>query len=527
MINFSINKQLDIILTNTNKALAEVVKSATPKELATLSQDISQGKDLKSIVGALLKQTAQSSGSDKELLSLVKNNPTLKNLGSASDAIKDLLAAIKSDKTPLPIENKLKSFLIEVKDLNPPLLKEKIGNSGIFLESKLKSVQNPQVELKTVLESLTKTLDKSQIFNVTVLSEKLKDVLNSKIISEASNKALLQTPQDDKKSLEEVVKKLETILPKIREHVKNADILNTPKLAATLAKLERLLEPKTPNAADFKAADLKTPSVQETLSQVTSQLSQSANPQAKSALDALSKIFTLLKTDPTVEVLTDKKIPQEIKTQIESLKGAIAKADPVFSKEVASSVQKLASLSSPTRLASNANVKEIATNDLKAILSQASSEIAKSEHPNKMELLKHVDKLALQIDYNQLVSHLSNSTSLYAPFAWDEMKEGRINIQKDKEDKFYVDINLKLHEYGELNLKLALYDKNQLNVQIYSDNQELKELIKENVSTLRSALIDNEITPREIRVFDIKKPMRTSPYESAQPNINMGFEVKA
>jgi flagellar hook-length control protein FliK len=97
----------------------------------------------------------------------------------------------------------------------------------------------------------------------------------------------------------------------------------------------------------------------------------------------------------------------------------------------------------------------------------------------------------------------------------------------DKEEKFYVDIDLTLEDYGELNLKLALYDENQLNIQIYANSEALRTLVKENVSTLRSALIENEITPREIRIFDAIRSKPTSPYESPQTNINIGFEVKA
>jgi flagellar hook-length control protein FliK len=130
----------------------------------------------------------------------------------------------------------------------------------------------------------------------------------------------------------------------------------------------------------------------------------------------------------------------------------------------------------------------------------------------------------LQIDYFQLLSHLSNSSSLYLPFSWEQLEEGNINIKKDKEDKFYCDIDLKLKEYGELKLKLALYDENQINIHIYSDSAEFKEIVKENIASLRSALIESQITPREIRIFDAVK--KNSPYESSENHINIGFEVK-
>ena len=527
MINLVTNKQLDIILTNTNKALAQAIKTASPLELQSISQNITQSKDLNSIIETLLKQTATDSSSDKALLNLVKNNPTLKNLGPISNTIKDLLATLKTDEKTLPIQNKLKSFLVDIKDITQPILKEKIDNSGVFLESKLKNTQNPQVELKNVLESLSKTLDKSKIFNVTVLSENIKELLNTKPLLRASNKSLTQAPLDDKnalvdkKALLEVVKKLENILPKLTEHIKTMDVINKPNFTTTLSKLEHLIEPKMLQNENFQLPKLK-----DTLTQLTAQLPQSKVPETKNVLDALGKIITLLKTDPSLDTVIEKRVPQEIKANIDDLKNIINKADSVFSKEVTSHIQKLTYITSPERLQTQHNIKEIINNDFKAILHQASDEITRSDHPNKQEILKQIDKLSLQIDYNQLVSHLSNASSLYIPFEWDQMREGHINIHKDSQEKFYVDIDLKLKEYGELNLKLSMYDKNQLNLHIYSNSSKLKDMIKENLSSLRSALIDNNITPREMRLFDIKEKKAPSPYDVGHENINMGFEVK-
>ena len=73
MINFNTSKTLNIILPNTNKALNEVLKSITPKEL----ENPSKGRDLKSIVSTLLQHSASDSSGDKKLLSMLKNNPTL------------------------------------------------------------------------------------------------------------------------------------------------------------------------------------------------------------------------------------------------------------------------------------------------------------------------------------------------------------------------------------------------------------------------------------------------------------------
>ena len=513
-------------MPNTNRALAVVLEQATPKELATLSQD----KDLKSIMNSILKDTAQSSTSDKTLLDLAKNNPTLKDLGNVTSTIKDLLNTIKLDKNPLPIETTLKNFLVDIKELSEPVLKQKLENSGVFLESKLKNVQNPQVELKSLLEALDKSIAKSDIFTVKVLSEKIKELLSNPTLKEASNAALTQTPKDDVNALKQVAKGVENILSKLQEQLKGADSLTSKTVASQLSKLELLVSPKVLTPENFKLS-----SIQDTLTQLSAQLSQSKNPEAKGLFDSIVKILDSLKnieqtaTTPkaSLDALLEKKMPEQVRSVVEPLKGLIEKADAVFSKETLTLTNKLAHFTNPEKLATQENVKEILSQDLKAILSKASEEIKNSSHPNQQELLKQIDKLALQVDYYQLVSHLSNSSSLYLPFSWDALDEGNINLKKDKDDKFYCDIDLKLKEYGELKLKMMLYEKNQINIQIYSNNAEFKDIVKENIGLLRSALIENQITPREIRLLDSVKKTPASAYENSYTDIDMGFEVKA
>ncbi|MCK4974343.1 MAG: flagellar hook-length control protein FliK, partial [Sulfurimonas sp.] len=125
MISVSTDKKFSIILPNTNKALAEVLKNASPKELEL----ITTGKDLKSIMNSLLKESSQNSGADKMLLELVKNNPTLKELGSVNENIKNLLSNLKSDKNLEPVEKLIQKFLPDIKELKNTNIKSTIENS--------------------------------------------------------------------------------------------------------------------------------------------------------------------------------------------------------------------------------------------------------------------------------------------------------------------------------------------------------------------------------------------------------------
>ena len=181
MINISTSKHLDIVTPSTNKALARVLKDATPKEL----EIINTSKDLKSIMNTILKQS--NSSNEKALLQLVKNNPTLKNLGDVSTTLKDLLQTLKSEKNPLPIEKSLKNFLIDIKDIKGSELKHKLDNSGVFLESKLKDVKNPQLELKNTLNSLLKELQTTKEPTIKRVLLQIKELLKSPDLKSASN----------------------------------------------------------------------------------------------------------------------------------------------------------------------------------------------------------------------------------------------------------------------------------------------------------------------------------------------------
>lgn len=525
MINLYPDKKLTIILPNTNRALAEALDSALPKELEV----ISRGKDLKSILNSLLKESSQNPTSDKALLEVVKNNPTLKDIGSASQNIKELLSTLKSDNSLVQIEKMLQKFLPDIKEMGNINIKSTLENSGIFLESKLKDVQNPQLKLKQLLNELSNILQKSELPSAKTLSVQTKELLSSTMIKEASNELLAQHVKENPKTLETLAKSVQNILNKLANELKNADPITSKEFGLKLSKLENLLEPKNMQIENFKLSTL-----QDSLKQINEILQKSFTKESRAILDDLNKIskaFDSIEQNHTtqktpLQQISENKIPNEIKTILEEIKGLIKNYDPLFSKSTQIIIDELSLLKNANKLSPAQNIQEILSNDLKAALHKVSDEVSKLTVPNQSEILKSVDKLLLQIDHYQLLSHLSNSSCLYIPFTWEQLEDGNITIKHSQEDKFYCDIDLKLKEYGELKLRLALYEKNQLNIHISSQSDELKDIIKENISTLRKALIDAQITPREIRFINMSKsnPM---PYESDFKHLDMGFEVKA
>lgn len=270
MINLNTSKTLNIVLPNTNKALNEVVKSITPQELETLSK----GRDLKSIVSTLLQQSANDSSGDKKLLSMLKSNPTLKELNSVSSSIKELHQTLQKEKNPLPIEKQLTSFLSNVKNISEEGLKTKIENSGLFLENKIKNLQTPQVALKSALTELSKILDATKLPNVQSINTQLKELLSSDLFKNISNKDLLKTLKSDLSSLTSLSKNVQNVLEQLSQRLNSLldktiqpndalfsketkslfdkiNLLNKPELLQTQASAKELF------SQDLKAVLLK------------------------------------------------------------------------------------------------------------------------------------------------------------------------------------------------------------------------------------------------------------------------------
>lgn len=170
----------------------------------------------------------------------------------------------------------------------------------------------------------------------------------------------------------------------------------------------------------------------------------------------------------------------------------------------------------------DAKIQELLSNDFKVALLKTKQELQHSALANKTQLLNIVDKLSLQIDYYQLVSHLSNASALYIPYDFDALEEGSISIKKDKNNACFCDIELTLKEYGELHLRLGLFERQYLNVNITTQNQDLKHLLQSGIQELKKQLSTTGLLIKEIRFID---PNATI-YSQDDNDISLGFEVK-
>jgi hypothetical protein len=164
--------------------------------------------------------------------------------------------------------------------------------------------------------------------------------------------------------------------------------------------------------------------------------------------------------------------------------------------------------------------------DLKKHLLQAKEVIQTLPHDTHNTLTQSVDKLLLQIDYYQLYSQLQNGATLFLPYSWDLLDDGKLTLKKgSQEDSFICDIELQLKNYQPLELRLAMFEKNQLYITINTQDTTLRSLIQANTQELKTQLAKVNITTKKIRF--LAQDTRNNPYtQSSYETPELGFKTR-
>lgn len=488
MINLNTEARLNIILPNMNKALSEAIKNATPEQLSQLKK----GKDIKSLLTSVFQDKTTSAKSDQTLLDLLKNTAIFKNMGNPTDNLQSLIKDLKalpdlSTKTAM-----IEKFLTNIDGLDTKTLKTQIANSGVFMESKFAAALQKLPDLTQTLEQLKMLLSKNPQNEAKALQTQITKLLENPVLTTSSQN--LQSAIILTENLKKVSENLHILLSK-------SDPLYSKEVSELAQKLDQF----------SVVQEVKT-----SLSQLYGFLLSSKAPDTNDLLDLIEKLLKNLNTTPA----------EELKNFTLQLKNAIKEGD--ISKDISDLITKLSEFTTPKELVTETFLQDSMANDLKSNLLSLHEELTQSNDPNAPKLLEQTDKLLSQIDYHQLTSYLASSNSIYIPFAWDQLEEGSMAFKKTAGKKFYCEINLRLKEYGELNLMMGLYEGNQLEIQAHTEKPELKTLIQENISELRSLLINAELTPRSIRIFEMKEtlsPLKET-YTTDGNGSDMGFEVK-
>lgn len=487
MIPISSDTRLNIILPNMNKALGEAIKNATPEQLETLKE----GKDLKSLLTSLFQDKISSSKSDTVLLDILKNSAPFKTMGNLSETLESLIKDLKTSPDLSAKTAVLEKFLKNITLIDPQILKHQVANSGVFMESKFSAALQKLPDLTQTLEQLRSVLSKSPHSEAKVLQTQITALLENPILSASSKN--LQSALTLTDTLKKMGENLNTLLSK-------SDPLYSREVSELAQKLDQLSVTQ-----EFKTS----------LSQLYGTLLSSSASQTNDLLDSIEKLLKNLNNAPT----------EELKEFTQQLKNAIKEGD--ITKDLSRVITKLGEFTNPKELITETFLHESMNNDLKSNLLTLHNEFSHSNDPNAPKLLEQTDKILTQIDYHQMLSHLGGSNSIYFPFSWDQLESGSMAFKKTTDQKFYCEINLKLKEYGELNLMMALYEGNQIELQAHTQTPELKTLIHDNLSELRTLLINAGLTPRVLRVFAMDE-VKTASDKGYQPfqDSHFGFEVK-
>ena len=197
------NSLINILLPNNNNLLKEALKNSDNKEL----QNLLQNKNLSTqeILKNIFEQLKNPDKSNQSLLNFLKNSNFLKDLGSFSSNINDLLNNLKSNENLKSFAPALENFSKNIKDMDANNIEKNIKNSGTFLESKLANFTNQDSksllnDLKTIMLKLQDEIQKNQTESKqnTELSKLVDKVLtqveSSQMFSLLSNSNYLYIP---------------------------------------------------------------------------------------------------------------------------------------------------------------------------------------------------------------------------------------------------------------------------------------------------------------------------------------------
>jgi hypothetical protein len=314
--------------------------------------------------------------------------------------------------------------------------------------------------------------------------------------------------------LENSLKSMETLdLPTLKGQVANSGIFMESKIASATAPLKVL---------------------RETLQTLQNALTQTNQSEAKNlGLDLNEFMQHPLFEKASEDINAARTLIKTLQTLTNALERILPKIDPVTANEIKAlehlhtSHKELTTITKPQQLLTQNQLDQLLEHDVKSQLMKLSDEFKTLSTPVSNEVQSKLDQLITNIDYNQLVSHLEGSNTLYFPFSWDALEEGSLSFKKREEKKFYCEINLTLKEYGKIDLLMALYEGNQIEIQAYTENTIFKNLIQEHLPTLRALLTQAGVNARTIRIYDSKEfttPSKTA-YTPDETDFNAGFEV--
>ncbi len=376
------------------------------------------------------------------------------------------------------------------------------------------SSNNPKInELLTTIKQNLSAIDVPKAQNI------LKDI----------NTVLTQNntaPSESQNTVKTIVNKFENMLinqPTTPQTTNLSQITNTLKtLVYTENKATQSLSNQQVQTSPTLMNDHQVISkLNDILSNIKNELLNNNFPLNKDTLQLIDKLLTQSNTTQNAALLQNSisELLSSVKTTIASTSNpSTFQSEPILKllNQLENSIKPNSPLLNEKNLINNPELQKTnITHDIKSTLLQLSEELKQSNNPTYNEIIKNVDKLLTQVDYYQLMSLTSSSNYIYFPFIWDMLEDGSLSMKKLNEEKFYVEINLKLKEYGKVNMMLIMYDENHLDMSIFAQKDKLKSELSSHLQTLKQSLSAVGIIPGTIKLLDLKEePEKTKEEDS-------------
>ncbi len=539
-----------------------------------------QAKQLNALIDKILAQTApktqgaQTAQSAQIGQNTQQNSPqTASNQAQLNSDIKSALTLLKtiSNNAQNPNATKIVNLTQQLETLNDKakLVESKVNNAPNL---KTEATNLQQTAQETKLQQNTLKLEQSNINQdaKTLLTNLKSELLATRnpsfapIINNIDN--LLQTPNlfDKTPAMMEPKALVSNLVesPQLKNIASQQPAISESvnQLKGSLENIAKLESSILQNKISSVKIDEVMNQLKQNLSNLQTQLSELKNVDTKALNQLIDKVMNLTNLFSKIDIPTplqqllstpntllgkdsaafSSNFSNNISSLLVSLKSALAQSNPTQAPqqfEMFKSVGKLESLLSSTmNQLQNAptsiqNSNDFLQTDMKSLLLQAQEELAGNS--KFMEASKQIDKLLGQIDYYQLLSATSSSNFVYVPFLWDILDEGSISMKKSDEERYFCEIHLTLKELGNMDLLLSLYDKNSLDITVFANTDYAKEMIRDNLGSLKRGLNSIEIIPRNIKILDLKEekevekqPTNVYTQNNHVTDINFGVDIK-
>ena len=517
---------------NQNNTLNTSVKNLL-NEIQNLIKNIDtpQSKQINELINKVL-QNPNSSETITNLKTLTSslqnlntnlNTPQTQNLSNLTNQLKSII----SDATL--IESKIQNNPINTNTTSNvnPNLKEQINIQTKELLTQIKSeiIQNPSLQNKNILSLIDNLLKSNDLFSKNTKLIEPKVLLNN-LINSSEIKTLSSTNPNISNTvlnLKNIVENITTLESKTlnMQNITNDknSLLNNLKENLTALKSE-LLNIKTIDTTNINQIISKLDNLQTLFTKVEIPNATLLQNLQNTNLSTFSNTFST-----------------NLNTLLLSLKENIVNLTPNqenlnLQNSVLKTIDKIETIIKDSIVNPNILKNESAnvSNDMKSILLQMQDELSSKTDTKSLDVLKQVDRLLTQIDYQQLTSLTSNSNYVYLPFFWDMLENGTIDIKKTQEDKFYCQINLTLKDFGKVDLMLGLYDKNKLDLTIYAQREHFKIALRDNLQKLKQSLNNVDLIPVNIKLLDMQEEINeqdkpTQVYKNNNNPYNQNFDL--